>query len=63
MDPNAQAHLAELISSHNYGSIGVVMVLLSYLIAIGVCLHLGAVVGRLGAGYEGRPRQHTVSRR
>jgi hypothetical protein len=33
-------------SERDYGSIGVVMVLLSYLIAIGVCLHLGAVVGR-----------------
>jgi membrane protein len=38
---------SQIVSSdRDYGSIGVVMVLLSYLIAIGVCLHLGAVVGR-----------------
>jgi membrane protein len=33
-------------SSNDYGPIGVVMVLLSYLIAIAVCLHIGAVAGR-----------------
>jgi membrane protein len=33
-------------SSHDYGPIGVLMILLSWLIGIGVCLHLGAVVGR-----------------
>ena len=27
-------------------SVGVMMILLSYLIGVGVCLHLGAVVGR-----------------
>jgi membrane protein len=38
---------SQIVSSdRDYGSIGVVMVLLSYLIAIGVCLHLGAVIGR-----------------
>jgi membrane protein len=38
----------QIVSSHaDYGSIGVVMVLLSYLIALGVCIHLGAVAGRL----------------
>lgn len=33
-------------SSNDYGPIGVMIVLLSYLIGIGVCIHLGAVVGR-----------------
>lgn len=37
----------QIVSSFDdYGPIGVVIVLLSYLIAIGVCLHLGAVVGK-----------------
>jgi len=31
----------------DYGPIGVVAVLLSYLIGLGVCLHLGAVAGRM----------------
>jgi membrane protein len=30
----------------SYGPVGVVMILLSYMIAIGVVVHLGAVVGR-----------------
>ena len=30
-----------------YGPVGVVMVLLSYFIAIGVVIHLGAVLGRM----------------
>ena len=34
-------------SDSDYGSIGVVMVLLSYLIGLGVCIHLGAVAGRM----------------
>jgi membrane protein len=35
----------EIVSSQrNYGAIGVVMVLLSYLIGLGVCLHLGAMI-------------------
>jgi hypothetical protein len=34
-------------SQRDYGSIGVVMVVLSYLIGFGVCLHLGAVLGRM----------------
>jgi membrane protein len=34
-------------SDHDYGSIGVVMVLLSYLVGFGVCLHLGAVMGQM----------------
>jgi membrane protein len=35
-----------LISNYNdYGAIGVVMVVLSYFIGLGVCIHLGAVFG------------------
>jgi hypothetical protein len=38
----------QIVSGYNdYGRIGVVTVLLSYLIGFGVCLHLGAVVGRM----------------
>ena len=38
----------QIVSSDaDYGSIGVVMVLLSYLIGLGVCIHLGAVAGRM----------------
>ena len=38
----------QIVSSNSdYGSIGVVMVLLSYLIGLGVCIHLGAVAGRM----------------
>jgi membrane protein len=33
-------------SDSDYGPIGVMMILLSYLIGVGVCLHLGAVAGR-----------------
>jgi membrane protein len=37
----------QIVSSENdYGPIGVMMILLSWLIGIGVCFHLGAVVGR-----------------
>jgi membrane protein len=39
---------SQIVSNHDdYGSIGVVMVLLSYLIGLGVCIHLGAVAGRM----------------
>ena len=39
---------SQIVSSHaDYGSIGVVTVLLSYLIGLGVCIHLGAVAGRM----------------
>ena len=39
---------SSVISDENsYGPIGVVMVLLSYCIGFGVCLHLGAVIGRM----------------
>jgi membrane protein len=38
----------EIVSSDNdYGPIGVVMILLSYLVGVGVCFHLGAVLGRV----------------
>jgi membrane protein len=44
----------QIVSSDSeYGSIGVVMVLLSYLIGLGVCIHLGAVAGRMW--HERRP--------
>jgi membrane protein len=33
-------------SDSDYGPIGVMMILLSYLIGVGVCFHLGAVAGR-----------------
>jgi membrane protein len=37
-----------LISNYNdYGAIGVVMVVLSYFIGLGVCIHLGAVFGSM----------------
>ncbi|HXW34313.1 MAG TPA: YhjD/YihY/BrkB family envelope integrity protein [Acidimicrobiales bacterium] len=37
----------QIVSSDNdYGPIGVVMILLSYLVGVGVCFHLGAVIGR-----------------
>jgi membrane protein len=36
-------------SDRDYGSIGVVTVLMSYLIGYGVCLHIGAVAGRVWA--------------
>jgi membrane protein len=46
----------QIVSSHaDYGSIGVVMVLLSYLIALGVCIHLGAVAGRMWDERRSRP--------
>jgi hypothetical protein len=39
---------AQIVSGdRDYGDIGVVTVLLSYLIGFGVCLHLGAVVGQI----------------
>jgi membrane protein len=37
----------QIVSGYNdYGAIGVVITLLSYLIGFGVCLHIGAVAGR-----------------
>jgi membrane protein len=33
-------------SASDYGPIGVVMILLTYLVGVGVCFHLGAVIGR-----------------
>jgi membrane protein len=42
-------------SATDYGSIGVMMVLLSYLIGLGVCLHLGAVAGCMWAERGSKP--------
>ena len=45
---SAHVFSPQIVSSHaDYGSIGVVIVLLSYLLALGVCIHLGAVAGRI----------------
>ena len=39
----------------SYGSVGVMMAILSYLIGFGVCIHLGAVFGRLwNEGHQGQ---------
>lgn len=44
-----------VVSNHKtYGPLGVVMVLLSYLVGLAVCVHLGAVVGRMWS--ERKPR-------
>ena len=46
----------QIVSSDtDYGSIGVVMVLLSYLIGLGVCIHLGAVAGRMWIERDSEP--------
>jgi membrane protein len=46
----------QIVSSDtDYGSIGVMMVLLSYLIAVGVCIHLGAVAGRMWNERDSKP--------
>ncbi|QTD96643.1 YihY/virulence factor BrkB family protein [Streptomyces cyanogenus] len=37
-------------NQQKYGPIGVVMVILSWLVAVGVVIHLGAVVGRMTSG-------------
>jgi membrane protein len=53
----------QIVSSENdYGPIGVVMILLSYLVAIGVCFHLGAVVGRawIERGAQASPERQGV---
>jgi membrane protein len=48
-----------------YGSIGVMMVLLSYLIGLGVCIHLGAVAGRMwnerGPEPPADPEEHAAA--
>ena len=47
----------QIVSSDvDYGPIGVVMVLLSYLIGLAVCLHLGAVAGRTWNERGSQPR-------
>jgi membrane protein len=53
----------QIVSSDNdYGPIGVVMILLSWLIGIGVCFHLGAVVGRAWSERNGGASATTQSR-
>jgi membrane protein len=45
-----------LISNYNdYGGIGVVMVVLSYFIGLGVCIHLGAMFGAMWNDEHTRP--------
>ncbi|MFF3247339.1 YhjD/YihY/BrkB family envelope integrity protein [Streptomyces sp. NPDC002870] len=44
-------------NSEKYGPIGVVMIILSWLIAVGVVIHLGAVVGRLYLEHRSRPQR------
>ncbi|MEV6649886.1 YhjD/YihY/BrkB family envelope integrity protein [Streptomyces sp. NPDC051219] len=41
-------------NNERYGPIGVVIVLLSWLVAVGVVIHLGAVVGRMYLEYSSR---------
>ncbi|MFF8280952.1 YhjD/YihY/BrkB family envelope integrity protein [Streptomyces lateritius] len=45
-----------VVNSEKYGPIGVVMVILSWLVAVGVVIHLGAVVGRMYAERRSRSR-------
>ena len=45
-----------LISNYNdYGGIGVVMVVLSYFIGLGVCIHLGAMFGSMWNERHAKP--------
>ncbi|WP_377267831.1 YhjD/YihY/BrkB family envelope integrity protein [Peterkaempfera sp. SMS 1(5)a] len=46
---------AIVANEHSYGPIGVVMTILSWLVAVGVVVHLGAVVGRLYVEHRDRP--------
>lgn len=43
-------------NQQSYGPIGVVMVILSWLVAVGVVIHLGSVVGCLYLEHRSRPR-------
>lgn len=45
-------------NNHSYGPIGVVMVILSWLVAVGVVVHLGSVLGALFTEHRGRTRSH-----
>ncbi|OAH13628.1 ribonuclease BN-like family protein [Streptomyces jeddahensis] len=47
---------AIVVHEEKYGPIGVVMIILSWLVAVGVVVHLGAVVGRLYV--DRRSRRH-----
>lgn len=46
---------AIVANQQKYGPIGVVMIILSWLVAVGVIIHLGAVVGRLYLDRRARP--------
>ncbi|MEU9591609.1 YhjD/YihY/BrkB family envelope integrity protein [Streptomyces sp. NPDC048219] len=46
---------AIVANEQEYGSIGVVMIILSWLVAVGVVIHLGAVVGRFSLERRARP--------
>jgi membrane protein len=53
----------QIVSSDtDYGSIGVMMVLLSYLIGLGVCIHLGAVAGCMWCERGSKPPAHPEER-
>ncbi|MEU6033821.1 YhjD/YihY/BrkB family envelope integrity protein [Actinomadura sp. NPDC047616] len=53
---SARYFSAQIVANQQiYGSIGVVMVILSWLVAVGVVIHLGALVGRLYAERRSRP--------
>ncbi|QIP83063.1 YihY/virulence factor BrkB family protein [Streptomyces sp. Tu 2975] len=43
-------------NEQRYGPIGVVMIIISWLVAVGVIIHLGAVVGRMITDRVGAPR-------
>lgn len=46
---------AIVANQQKYGPIGIVMIILSWLVAVGVVIHLGAVVGRLYLDRRARP--------
>lgn len=43
-------------NEQRYGPVGVVMIIISWLVAVGVVIHLGAVVGRMLGDRPGTPR-------
>jgi hypothetical protein len=54
---------SSLISGfNNYGPIGAMSTLLSYFVGLGVCIHLGAVFGRLWNERRGTRRESSPSR-
>ncbi len=48
---------AIVANEHSYGPIGVVMVILSWLVAVGVVVHLGSVIGCLYLERRGQPHR------